>query len=164
MTTEEKTKAKTKEEEGEKAIYEIGYHLLPTVGEQEVPTHVSALKEGIERAGGVFVMEGFPTRISLAYPMSKIVDGKRTRFEKAYFGWMKFEILRDNIKAVKKTFDDNPDVLRFLLITTVREDTRAPRRIVTPQKSEVPKQRTIVSLTKKEKPVPVSEDELDRTI
>jgi len=153
-----------KEEVGSKAIYEIGYHILPTIDEQNVPSIVSSLKEEVEKAGGVFVMEEFPTRISLAYPMSKVVDGKRTRFDGAYFGWMKFELLRENIESLKKAFDDHKDILRFLLIETVREDTRAPKRVTAPPKQELPKPKPISSLTKKETPAPVSEDELDRTI
>jgi hypothetical protein len=43
--------------------------------------------------------------------------------EKGYFGWIKFQLSSENIDSVKKFLDNNVDVLRYLLIKTVKENT-----------------------------------------
>ncbi|MCH7598106.1 30S ribosomal protein S6 [Patescibacteria group bacterium] len=149
----------------EKTIYEIGFHVVPTVDEGELSARVSLVKEAIKKEGGVLIMEESPKKISLAYSMSKMESGKRTMFDSAYFGWLKFEMDRDNIGNIKRVLDENNDILRFLIIKTVREDTRVPRRVVTAQKAEAaPKPKPTVKLTKKETPASVVDAEIDRTI
>jgi len=153
------------EKDEEKAIYEIGYHILPSISEEELPAHVSAIKDMIKKEAGVFIMEEAPAKISLAYPMSKMEEGKRSIFEGAYFGWVKFETQRTHIGNIKHALDENNNVLRFLIIETVREDTRAPRRSVTAQKVEtLAKSKPMVKLTKKETSAPIVDSEIDRTI
>lgn len=153
------------EKNEEKTIYEIGYHVVSSVSEEELPARVSAIKDVIKKESGVLITEDAPSKISLAYPMSKMEGGKRTMFENAYFGWLKFEVGQDSIGNIKQAFDENNDILRFLIIKTVREDTRAPRRVVITQKNETsPRSKPIVKLTKKETPAPVVDAEIDRTI
>lgn len=155
----------TEEKGEEKTIYEIGYHVVSTVSEEELPARVSAIKEVIKKENGVLIMEDAPSKISLAYPMSKMKEGKKSIFESAYFGWLKFEMEQGNIGNIKQSLDENSDILRFLIIKTVREDTRASRRTITAQKSETPlKSQPIVKLTKKETSAPLVDAEIDRTI
>ena len=148
----------------EKTIYEIGYHVVSTVAEGELLAQVSLVKEAIKKENGVLIMEESPKKISLAYPMSKMESGERTIFDAAYFGWLKFEIDRDNIGSIKRALDENKDILRFLIIKTVREDTRVPRHVVTAQKAEAPKPKPTIKLTKKETPASVIDAEIDKTI
>lgn len=164
-SSDESQSVGAEEKNEEKTIYEIGYHVVSSVSEEELPARVSAIKDVIKKEGGVLIMEDAPSKISLAYPMSKMEDGKRSIFESAYFGWLKFEVEGDNIGNIKRAFDENNDILRFLIIKTVREDTRAPRRTVMAQKTETPlRSQPIVKLTKKETPAPIVDDEIDRTI
>ena len=165
QSSDESQSVEAEEKSEEKTIYEIGYHIVSSVSEEELPARVSAIKDVIKKESGVLIMEDAPSKISLAYPMSKMESGKRTVFESAYFGWLKFEVEQDNIGNIKQAFDENNDILRFLIIKTVREDTRAPRRTVMAQKTEtLLRSQPIVKLTKKETPAPIVDDEIDRTI
>ncbi|HVS80013.1 MAG TPA: 30S ribosomal protein S6 [Candidatus Paceibacterota bacterium] len=104
-------------------VYEVGYHLVPSVPEEQVPAEVGAIKEFIEGQGGLFISDEFPKMRQLAYAIPKVVDGRKQNFEEAYFGWVKFEAPSEAAPAIQKALDSNPHVLRSLLIETVRENT-----------------------------------------
>ena len=48
-------------EEGDSAVYEIGYHLVPTIGDENMLAESSKIKEMILGSGGKFVSEGVPS-------------------------------------------------------------------------------------------------------
>jgi len=150
----------------ERVIYELGYHVVPAIGEEGLPKEVSILKEEIEKLGGTFVAEEFPAHITLAYTMVRSHGGAREKFASAYFGWLKFEMDPAQISGLKEKLDVNENVLRYLLFKTVREDTRAPRRVTLPPKPAEPIRPKFTSdVPKKTEPQkPVSDEELDRTI
>jgi ribosomal protein S6 len=104
-------------------IYEVGYHLVPTVDESEVLVHVSKIKSAIEEKGGVVISEEMPKLLNLAYEISKSVNTKKQRFNRAYFGWVKFEIDPSQISKIKNKIESMPEILRFLIIKTVKENT-----------------------------------------
>ncbi|MBX9765377.1 30S ribosomal protein S6, partial [Patescibacteria group bacterium] len=93
-------------------VYEIGYHLLPTLSEEEVPQVVSKLMDALKAEGAVFVGERFPSLIELAYPIAKRTNSKKTNYESAYFGWVAFEVSREAILRIKTLLDANQNVLR----------------------------------------------------
>jgi len=108
-----------------KTVYEVGYNILPIVEEGEVEGVVSRFRDTIEKAGGVFVSEGASQKIQLSYPMAVWANGKWTNYTEAFFGWIKFELSPNQLSDVEAMFKSDASVLRFLLIKTVREDTRA---------------------------------------
>ena len=55
--------------------------------------------------------------------MAKSVADVKKKFTTAYFGWLKFETKSELMTSIKKAVDANPNVLRYLLIKTVRENT-----------------------------------------
>ena len=87
------------------------------------------------------------------------MGGLRRKFDKAYFGWVKFEMDNKDIAAVKKSLDANENVLRFLLIKTVRENTLYGSKLVAAE--EVAKKKATV---KKEEKAPASQEEIDKSI
>lgn len=105
-------------------VYEIGYHIAPVMNEEHIPAEVVVIKDLIEKGKGRIISEEFPKVKILAYTISKIIDGKKHNFEKAYFGWIKFEMDGSEVLKVKKALDVNEKILRFLLIKTVKEDTK----------------------------------------
>jgi len=107
------------------SVYEIGYHLLPTLSEGEVQQAVSGLMEGLKKEGAVFVGDRFPAKTQLAYPIAKRVNSKRTRYDSAHFGWVAFELSKDAIANVKTMLDASPAVLRYLIVTTSKEAVAA---------------------------------------
>lgn len=116
------------DEEGDTArssVYEIGYHLLPSLSEADVSAAVKGLTEILTKEHAVFVGERFPSKISLAYPIAKRVMGKNIRFDSAYFGWVAFEISREAVSRLKPILDAHPAILRYLIVVTDRDAVAA---------------------------------------
>lgn len=122
-------------------VYELGYHIVSTVAEENLPKEVETLKAIVLKDGGSLVSEGEPKLINLAYSMTKSVADTKKKFNTAYFGWIKFETKSELMPMIKKAVDANDHVLRYLLIKTVRENTMyTPKLTVrTPGKDEAPK-------------------------
>ncbi len=100
------------------AVYEIGYHLVPTLSEEELPVAVSKITDTLKGEGAIFVGEQFPSRIQLAYSIAKRIDTVRKNFDEAYFGWMAFEISKKALTKIKAALDVHPSLLRYLFIVT----------------------------------------------
>ena len=111
------------EKEGGVQVYELGYHIVSTVAEENLSKEAEALKAIVLKDGGSLVSEGEPKLINLAYSMTKSVADTRKKFNTAYFGWLKFETKSELMPSIKKAVDAYPNVLRYLLIKTVRENT-----------------------------------------
>lgn len=163
-------------EEAETQIYEVGFHIVPTVEEADLGKEVDSIKSLIESNGGTFIADEFPKPITLAYTIVKNIEGKIKKFDTASFGWIKFEMKTDSIVNVKEGIDLNKNVLRFLIIKTVKESTLAPKAVVfakdEPKRDKTPstssgQTKEIIEkkeVAKEEVKAPVSEEELDKTI
>lgn len=106
-------------------VYEIGYHLLPTLSEDAVTEAVKGLMDTIKKEGAEFVGDRFPSKIPLAYPIAKRVAGKLLNFDSAYFGWVAFEVARTSAARLKEVLDAHPSVLRSLIVVTDRDAVAA---------------------------------------
>ncbi len=143
-------------------VYEIGFHVVPTVGDEGV----SAVVESVRKALGdaEVISEGFPQKITLAYQVERATQGKREKYTESYFGHIKFAMERDLINAFTEAVRALNPILRFLIIETVREDiAAAPRRSVFT--SDRLEGKTIEKpVTVAEKPAEISETELDKSL
>jgi len=110
-------------QETESRVYEVGYLLLPYVTEENLAREAGLIKEAITAAGGSVFSDEEPHMLTLAYPMFKVVSNKKTKFENAYFGWVKFDGDPRGLVKLKKAMEENENVLRFLIIKTIRENT-----------------------------------------
>lgn len=119
MTNEEISKEKG----GNETIYEVSYLLLPSLALEQVPAQILSLKEMIQKVGGAMISDEDAVLVDLAYPMTKVIQTDRHKYSSGYFGWFKFEMTADGIEAVKKNLDGNLNILRYLIIKTVRENT-----------------------------------------
>jgi len=146
---------------GETPVYELGFHLVPTVLEDGVAAIVEKVRATLGDAE--IINEQFPARMVLAYTIERSVQGKREKYQDAYFGFIKFALVREEVQAFQAKLRAIPEVLRFIVIETVREDMPAPRRAIfssrqlegeTIKKPEAPA----------EKAAEVSEEELDKSI
>jgi len=113
----------TRSDGGMGQVYELGYHIVSTVAEENLPKEVETLKAIVLQDGGSLISEGEPKLINLAYSMTKSVADTKKKFTTAYFGWIKFETKSELMPVIKKAVDASPTVLRYLLIKTVRENT-----------------------------------------
>ncbi len=143
--------------DGRAEIYEVGFHIVPIVSVDALPAEVTAIRSLIESNGGAVIAEDAPKTRSLAYTLSRMVAGKKEKFDTAHFGWIKFEMPASSISAVKEGLDKTSNILRYLIIKTVRENTMASQIKV--QKADEKKP------AEDAKPTPkMSEEDMDKTI
>ena len=147
-------------------VYEVGYHIVPTVKEEEVEKVVADIRAIIEGVGGSFIAEGAPSMLKLAYDMSIREGEKHVEFDRSYFGWLKFEATTDAAEAIEKALKAHVSVIRALVFKTVREDTRA--KMNAPTLRAVQRTDTIQAAPRataeETKEVPVSEADLDKAL
>ncbi len=111
------------EQETNGRVYELGYLLVPTVAEGQIPEALGEIKKILEKNGATVVSEGAPEFIDLAYEMEHIVGSARSRYTQAYFGWVKFEAGPETMELLKKAFDGLATVIRYLLVKTDKANT-----------------------------------------
>ena len=107
-------------------LYELGYHLVPTVPPETIGEEVSKIKDILELNGGVVVSHEMPKMTELAYEIPKMVANKRTYYATAHFGWMRFQASPDKVHALQDALKKDPAVLRFIVFKTVEEKAGRP--------------------------------------
>ena len=145
-------------------VYELGYHIVPAVSEEEAPREAAAIKEFIKERGGTVISEELPKHMELAYTMYRTENGKKEKFDTSHFGGIKFEIEPGSLVQIKEVLDMNRNILRHIIFKTVKENTHAEVRL--PQVRVERKQGVAPKVTpkKEEIGVPVSEKALDESI
>jgi len=146
-----------------KPIYEVGFHIVATGGEESVSPAVEKVRAAIGNAAE-FISEGFPQKMPLAYTIELSDSGKREKFNESYFGWIKFGAERETIPPLKEALNAIPEILRYLIVETVREDAATtPRRAVF--SSSRLEGETIKKVVREAEPAgEVSEAELDKSL
>lgn len=143
-------------------IYEVGYLLVPTLSEENMPITYGNLKDLVVSLGGEIISDEMPKMISLAYNMVKVYQNIRSKFDTAYFGWVKFEMDPQKVLELKKKLDADPNFIRFLILKTIRENTIAAKRFVhrdSKRKILVPKKEG-----ENETSTPIDKEEIDKEI
>lgn len=170
METEsvEKDVIESSEEVDSLKVYEVGYLLAPIIPEEKLAEEVGSIRQSIEKAGGTILSEEFPKLKPLAYSMTKVIGGRKMKFTTAYFGWIKFDVNTDGLKKIKEEITAMANVVRHLLIKTVRESTLASARPVFQKKisEQETEKAPAEGAEKKESEVKpkVSEAEIDKSI
>ena len=149
--------SKTEQHERQEGIrvYELGFHFVPTLSEDEVVVQFSHLKSLIEKKGGTFISEETPHMIDLAYEITKTNKAQKKRFTSAYFGWVKFELNPEEVPALEKDVKAFEPILRYILITTVRENTLVGNKEVLTKKGT---KEEAEAVTEEASPAPTTED------
>ena len=142
-------------------VYELGYLLVPTISEENLPATFGNLKELISSLGGVAIYDEMPKMIPLAYSMVKVVSNVRNKFNTAYFGWTKFTMDSDKITELKKKLDLDPNFIRFLILKTVKENTIATKRF---PRGEIHRKPRTEKSGSNETAVPINKEEIDKEI
>jgi len=110
------------QEENRNTVYEIGCLFVPIISDKDVLTEVSKIKSSLEKLDCDFLSGDGPDTKELAYPMKKMIDGEKHLFVKAYFVWLKFTANSDKLIGLKEGLDKNKNILRYILIKTIKED------------------------------------------
>jgi ribosomal protein S6 len=142
-------------------VYELGFHIVPTIAEEKVANVFGDIKSLLEKNGAVFISEEYPKMRPLAYTMFKNEAGKNEKFNFAYFGWVKFDLGKEEIAEVKEKLEKNKEILRFLIIKTVRENTLYGQKLA---RKEGEKVEAIKDGVLAEEIVMASDEEIDKTI
>ncbi len=140
-------------------IYEVGFHVVSGVGEEGVSKTVEAVRRALGEAE--IISEGFPQKMTLAYTVERSVQGKREKHTESYFGFIKFSASRESIPALQGALRGMSEVLRFIVVETVREDL-TPRRAV--WSSDRLEGKTLEKPAVEEKGAEVSQEELDKSL
>ena len=140
-------------------IYELAYHFVPTIAEESVGATLSTLKGFLEEQGAVFINVEPPKMIELSYEMSRTIDNKKTWFDHAYFGWIKFELDPANLKEVEEKLDRDETIIRFMIIKTVRENTIASRKV-----HREYRKRDVKAVDENGAPIEINKEEVDKQI
>jgi ribosomal protein S6 len=146
--------------------YELGYHLVPSLGEDDLALRVTELQKAITAEGGSVISEGQPQSCTLSYQMRKMRGGRWDKYDTTFFGWIRFEAPPSAVKGLKEVLDTDEYMVRYLLIkldpiALIPEPVRAPRRESTEVAVE-PKE--LVKKQDDEETGEVSEEELDKQI
>lgn len=145
-------------------IYEVGFHVTPAVDEAGAAGVAEMLKAELAKGDAEIISEGAPTRMRLAYTIEIAHTGKHEKFDDAYFGFVKFATERENITALEQWLRNNTHILRYLLVTTVREDLMTAPRRVTFASDRLEGETIKKPTAEPEKKVEVSEEDLDKSL
>ncbi len=126
------------EQEEEPKVYELGFLIVSTVPEEHVGGEFQKIKDTVVANGGTFVSEDAPKLRPLAYTVLKHVAGRNVKYDKAYFGWVKFIMRPSSVEVFKSAIEKNQNILRHLLIMTVKESTLYTGRHFVPRGEAVP--------------------------
>ncbi len=143
-------------------VYEIGYLLVSTIPEEKVEGEVASLRETLTKKGAEFIGEETPELRTLAYTMIKKMGTSNRRFDQGYFGWFKFALPKKEIESVKKSFEENKNMLRTLVITTIRENTYLGKKA--PVEALISKEEDSAVADVPSDSTPVSTEEIDKSI
>lgn len=143
-------------------VYEVGFHVVPTVAEADVAAVVDKIRKALGNAE--IIAEGFPARMQLAYTIERSTQGKRDKYNESYFGWIKFAAPREEAVELAGVLRGTPEVLRQLIIETLREDivARPTRAVFTSDRLEGQTLKRPTAAP--EKGGEVSEEELNKSI
>lgn len=142
-------------------IYEVGYLIIPTVGEDALAPEVSKIKETLAEVDSKVISDEYPALINLQYEMVKRIDTKNVRFEQGYFGWVKFETEAENVEKIKKQLDLNKVLLRYMIISTVKENTLSSKK---PLSATLGARSSKAPVAEKEENVEIDEEAVDQEI
>ena len=105
---------------GDLEVYEIDYHIAPTISEENLQAELAKIHEVLSNSEVSIIGEGNPQMRQLAYEMTKKVDTKNFKFNKAFFGWIKFETEKSKIAEIKNGINSISSIIRFIILKTIK--------------------------------------------
>lgn len=118
----------TEEIGAEMNVYEASFNISPFLSEEALAQEYGNIKENLSKIGAIFISEQYPKQLELAYTMERVISNKKQKFNQAFFGWTKFEVSAEGLASFEKTLKADENIIRYLIIRTVRENTLAPKK------------------------------------
>lgn len=147
------------EDKGEDTVaYELGYHLVPSLGEEDLALRVTSVQKAIEKAGGTPIAESYPQAFTLSYTMKRLRGGRWEKYDTSFFGWVRFTAPRAGMPALEDELRHDEHLIRHLLfvLDPVALEPAPVRR--------EPGAKPLVKRQDAEEKGEVSEQELDKQI
>ena len=104
----------------ETRVYELGFHLDAELPQEEVKKVYQGIRDRIS-AVGTIVSEGEPTKVPLAYTISRQETTGRRDFDSAFFCWIAYETDAAGHDDVLTIARGESSIIRFLDIRTTHE-------------------------------------------
>jgi len=155
----ETNQAKMSEKAGK--VYELSFIFVPLLGDDAIPAKFGELKGVLADMGVQFITEEMPRLIPLAYTMERTIINKKNQFSTGYFSWIKFETTAPLEKELNDKLKMNEDIIRFLIIKTVAENTMSPKKGVVRERSS---RRFFDKTATREADVPMDKEQVDKKI
>ncbi|MFA6227316.1 MAG: 30S ribosomal protein S6 [Candidatus Paceibacterota bacterium] len=147
----------------EEKVYEIGYHVISSVAEEGIPAEVEKVKAILNKEKAEIISEEIPKLRPLAYSIKKAFGGQYKTFDKAYFGWIKFNLpLSGDITKIESALKGSDTLLRYLVIKTIRGNTMYSPKITVFSDKEAKIKPMAVKEAKEAKPASI--EEIDKSI
>lgn len=109
-------------------LYEIGYHLVPTLAEDKVGAEIARLRQAVESRSGVVSAEEWPKHMELAYTIARREGSKRVRYDTSYFGWIRFTMDQTQVPDLQEALSEVDTVLRCIIVAIPDETKRPPKK------------------------------------
>src|SRR5581483_6422295 len=90
------------ESQSEAKVFEVGFHIIPSVAQEEVAGVVDRIRASLTKGGAEIIKEEFPARRSLAYMIERASQGKREKYTESYFGFIKFATSAEAVEQFKE--------------------------------------------------------------
>ena len=113
-------------------VYEIGYIIASSVPTEKVAEEKGRITALLEKAKANILGGEEPELRPLAYVIKKKVGPINEKYSEGFFGWTKFEANPEEMEALKKGLDAIETLVRYLLITTTKENTYIGKKIPAP--------------------------------
>ncbi|MFA6340658.1 MAG: 30S ribosomal protein S6 [Candidatus Paceibacterota bacterium] len=157
------SKKPTVAKNNEEKVYEVGYHLLSSVAEENISEEAAKIKAYLSKEKAEIISEEAPKLRPLAYPIKKAFGGVYKTFDKAYFGFIKFALTEGgDITKIDQAMKANESILRYIVVKTVRENTMYSPKITifSDKESKIKIPTTKAEIIGK----PASVEEIDKSI
>lgn len=102
-------------------LYELAFHIIPSLGEDGANAKFEEVKKLVESKATKVVSESAPALLKLKYTISKTVESRKQKNNTAYFAWIKFEALSDEIENLKEELDLKAEIMRYMIVKTERD-------------------------------------------
>lgn len=129
--------------------YELSFWLSPELNEKEAETKFNGLLKELEKFEALINVSQLPQLKPLAYPIKK----EKKVHQNAYFGFIQFSLEKKSIISLRKKFDFNNEIIRFLIVQKkIRRKIKIPSGLFKKASSSKPKKEEIKSKEEEQKP------------
>jgi ribosomal protein S6 len=104
----------------ESRVYELGFHLDGELPQEEVKKAYQGIRDRITAVGKV-IAEGEPTKVPLAYTISRQETTGRRDFDSAFFCWIAYEADGTGHDGILEFVKSQSNIVRFLDIRTTKD-------------------------------------------